>query len=159
MSDAPDRLDWPKQGLSAWQRRIAGAAAEAMLCDEDDAGALVAPRPEVCERGVSWMSRALGRSSSSLRASFVAMSLALELLPIFVVGSLARMSRMPLARRVAYLEALEASSISLLPLLVLAFKVTLCMPAFEEGDELASTGFDRPSTAARRRLPTAKEGS
>jgi hypothetical protein len=31
----------------------------------------------------------------------------------------------------------------------------MCIPAFEEGEELALTGFDRPDTAARRRLPQA----
>ncbi len=40
-------------------------------------------------------------------------------------------------------------------MLLVAFKVPLCIPAFEEGPELASTGFDRPSTTARRRLPQA----
>jgi hypothetical protein len=155
VSEADDRLDWPSRGLYAWQERIARAAAEALLCDEDAHGELAAPPPEVCERGVSWMNRSLGGSSSSLRAGFVALCLALELFPIVVGRGLRRMSRMALADRVAYLEALEASSVSLFPLLVLAFKIPLCMPAFEEGDELASTGFDRPSTAARRRLPMA----
>jgi hypothetical protein len=63
------------------------------------------------------------------------------------------MSRLPLGRRVAYLEALEGSRIGLLSMLLLAFKVPLCIPAFEEGEELLSTGFDRATTATRRRLP------
>jgi hypothetical protein len=65
------------------------------------------------------------------------------------------MSRLPLERRVAYLEALESSRVGLLAMLLVAFKVPLSIPAFEEGDELASTGFDRPTTASRRRLPVA----
>ena len=52
-----------------------------------------------------------------------------------------------------YLEALEASKIGWFPLLLVAFKVPLCFPAFEEGDELRETGFDRPDTVARRKLP------
>jgi hypothetical protein len=148
--EAVDRLDWPKDGLRPWQRRVAWAVAEALLCDEDDAGALLPASPEACARAVAWMNHSLGRASSDLRRGFFALSLLMELLPLFVLGTPRRMSRLPLARRVAYLEALEASRLSALPLLVVAFKVPLCVPAFEEGEELASTGFDRPTTAARR---------
>jgi hypothetical protein len=63
------------------------------------------------------------------------------------------MSRLPLERRLAYLEALEASRIGWLSMLLVAVKVPLCIPAFEEGEELRSTGFDRESLSARRRLP------
>jgi hypothetical protein len=63
------------------------------------------------------------------------------------------MSRLPLRARLAYLEALESSRVGLLSMLLVAFKVPLCIPAFEEGAELAMTGFDRASTAARRGSP------
>jgi hypothetical protein len=99
------------------------------------------------------MDHSLGRSGADLRRGFVALSLLIELLPLFVVGAPSRMSKLPIARRVAYLEALEASRFSLFPLLLVAFKVPLCVPAFEDGEELLSTGFDRASTASRRRLP------
>jgi hypothetical protein len=33
-----------------------------------------------------------------------------------------------------------------------SFKVPLALPAFEEPEELARTGFDRPSLVARRKL-------
>ena len=101
-----------------------------------------------------WMDDALGRASSDLRRGFVLLSLLMEWLPLFLVGAPSRMSRLPLARRVAYLEALETSRFGLLAMLLVAFKVPLSIPAFEQGEELASTGFDRPDTVARRRLPT-----
>ena len=55
--------------------------------------------------------------------------------------------------RVRYLEALEQSRIGLLSMLFVAFKVPLSLTAFEEGEELRMTGFNRESTVARRRLP------
>ena len=118
-------------------------------------------RPEACARGVAWLDDALGRSSPDLRRGFALLSLALEWLPIFVVGAPGRMSRLPLDRRVAYLEALETSRVGWLSMLLVAFKVPLAIAAFEEGEELASTGFDRPTLSSRRArpsLPIAMEG-
>ncbi len=155
------RLDPGQRGLSAGARRVAHATIEALLSDEDDRGRLVPGRPEACARGVAWLDDALGRSSPDLRRGFALLSLALEWLPLFVVGAPGRMSRLPLDRRVAYLEALETSRIGLLSMLLVAFKVPLSIAAFEEGEELASTGFDRPTIASRRgrpSLPLAPEG-
>jgi hypothetical protein len=83
------------------------------------------------------------------------LTFALEWLPLFVIGRASRMSRLPLPLRIAYLEALETSKFGWFPLLLVAFKVPLSFPAFEVGDELHETGFDRPSTTSRRRLPEA----
>jgi hypothetical protein len=152
-------LDWGRSGLGAWQRRIASAALEALLADEDDEGRLVPCSPTASARGVDWLDAALGAGSSDLRRGFVAVSILLEWLPLFVIGAPRRMSRLPLDRRVAYLEALESSRLGLFSMLLVAFKVPLCIPAFEEGPELASTGFDRPTVNARRRLPQAPEGA
>ncbi|XXT22548.1 hypothetical protein WME94_13420 [Sorangium sp. So ce429] len=148
-----DRLDRPGRGLPPWARRVAWAAAEAMLCDEDERGELVPPGAGVCERAVAALDLSLGQASPETRRGFALLAACLELLPPFVIGALGRMSRLPLGRRLAYLEALESSRVGLLAMLLLAFKVPLCIPAFEEGTELALTGLDRESTAARRRLP------
>jgi hypothetical protein len=152
-ADPGARLDWGRPGLAAWQRRVAVAVTEAVLADEDEQGQLVPAAPETCARAARWMDDALGRSSSDLRRGFVVLSALIEWLPLFMILAPSRMSRLPLARRIAYLEALESSRIGLLAMLLVAFKVPLSIPAFEEGEELASTGFDRPSTTARRRLP------
>jgi hypothetical protein len=61
------------------------------------------------------------------------------------------MSRLSLEKRLAYFEALEASRIGLISMLFVSFKVPLCIPAFEQEELLRTTGFDRPSTVARRR--------
>jgi hypothetical protein len=145
-----ERLDWGRPGLAAWQRRVALAVTEAVLADEDDRGQPIPASPEACARAVRWLDDALGRSSADLRRGFMVLALLIEWLPLCVVLAPSRMSRLPLARRVAYLEALESSRIGLLPMLLVAFKVPLSIPGFEEGEELASTGFDRPTTAARR---------
>jgi hypothetical protein len=130
-----------------------------MLCDETGTGELVPARPELCERAVGWLDRSLAGNSPELRRGFVVLALILEVLPLFIIGAFGRMSRLPLVRRLAYLEALETSRIGLLAMLVVAFKVPLCVPAFEEGEELSTTGFDRETTATRRRLPQIGTGA
>ncbi len=152
-----DRLDIQAPGLSARSRRVAWAVAEALLCDEDEDGRLAPASAEVCERAVGALDRSLGRSSADLRRGFGVLTLLMDLLPLLVIGAFGRMSRLPLERRLAYLEALEASRFGLFAMLLVAFKVPLCIPAFEEGEELRMTGFDRESTASRRRLPIAAE--
>jgi hypothetical protein len=153
---ARHRLDRGQRGLSAGARRVARATLEALLSDEDDEGRLVPGAPAACERGVAWLDDSLGRSSPDLRRGFAVLAFALEWLPLFVVGAPRRMSRMPLDRRVAYLSALEESRIGWLSMLLVAFKVPLSLAAFEEGEELASTGFDRPTLASRRGRPTSR---
>lgn len=150
-----DRLDWPRRGLSRRSRRVCVAVTEALLSDEDEAGTIVPASPALCERTVGAFDRAVGNSSGDLRRGFAVLTFVIEILPPLLIGSFSRMSRLPIARRVAYLEALEASPFGLFAMLFVAFKVPLCIPAFEEGEELASTGFDRPSTVSRRRLPAA----
>jgi hypothetical protein len=135
------------------------AATEALLCDEDDSGVLLAPPAAISERAVDEFDHAVGRGSTDLRRGYAVLSFVLEWLPLLLIGTPSRMSRLSLAKRVQYLEALEASSVGLLVMLYVAFKVPLCIPAFEQGDELASTGFDRPHTTSRRRLPTARAQS
>jgi hypothetical protein len=154
---AAARLDWKRPGLAAWQRRVALAVTEALLADEDERGALIPGGAAACARAVDALDDSLGRGSPDLRRGFVVLSLLMEWLPLFVIGAPRRMTRLSLARRIAYLEALESSRIGLLTMLLIAFKVPLSIPAFEEGDELALTGFDRPSTVSRRRLPVASD--
>lgn len=147
-------LDRPRSGLSERSRRIAWAAAEAILCDEDEHGALVPASQEVCEHAVWGLGDSLIRTSPELRRAFGVLAILLEILPLFVIGAPHRMSRLPLDRRLAYLEALENSRFGLLCMLFIAFKVPLCVPAFEQEDLLRSTGFDRDHLASRR-LPIA----
>ena len=148
------RLDWGRSGLSPRAQGVARAITEAMLSDEDAGGQLVPGSPAACARAVAWLDDSLGRSSPDLRRGFAFVSFVIDWLPLFVIATPTRMTRLPLARRVAYLEALESSRIGWLPMLLVAFKVPLSMAAFEDGEELASTGFDRPSTVSRRKLVT-----
>jgi hypothetical protein len=75
-----------------------------------------------------------------------------EWLPIVILGDLSRASRLPLARRLAYLHRLEHAKIALIATLFVAFKLPLTMIAFEVGDELGSTGFDRATISTPRRV-------
>jgi hypothetical protein len=154
---ASDRLDWPRSGFSARTRRIVWAAAEALFADESDAGAVLPASQATCDRAVSAFDSSVGRSSGDLRRGIAVLSLLLEWLPVFVIGAPSRMSRLPIERRVLYLEGLEASRVGLLAMLLVAFKIPLALAAFEEAEELALTGFDRPDTVARRRLLLEKD--
>jgi hypothetical protein len=106
---------------------------------------------------VTWLDRSVGRGSSTLRLGFAALAALVELLPLLVIGAPSRMSRLPIARRVAYLEALEASRLGLFTMIAVAFKVPLVLAAFEAPQELAAIGYDRGDVSARR-LPLAPRG-
>lgn len=153
-ASTPDRLDWKRPGLSPRALRTVHATAEALLCDADARGRLQPPRDGLVTYVVEEFDHSVGRGSTDLRRGFAVLSFVLEWLPLFVIRKPSRMSRLSLADRVAYLEGLEASRVGLLVMLYVAFKVPLCIPAFEEGEELALTGFDREHTASRRKLPT-----
>ncbi len=151
------RLDPPLYGLPRWGRRITFSLAEALLADEDDAGVIEPAPPALAERAVEWLDRSIGRGSATLRVGFTVLALLVELLPLVVLGTPRRMSRLPIARRVAYLEALEASRLGLLTMIAVAFKVPLVLAAFEAPEELRSIGYDRGDITARR-LPKAPRG-
>jgi hypothetical protein len=144
-----------QKGLAQWQRDVTTAFVEAVLADEDARGELVPGSAEACARATRWMDQALAGGSPDLRRGFFVLFVLMEWLPVVLIGAASRMSRLPLARRITYLETLERGRFSLLSVLFVAFKIPLGIPAFEEGDELASTGFDRPTLSARRRLPQA----
>lgn len=140
------------RGLSPRAERVCRAAIEAMLADEDAEGRLLPASPAACDRAVLWMSRASGVMSAELRRGLGLLTFLLQMLPIVVIGAPRRMTSLSLADRVRYLSALETHRIGLFAMLATAFKVPMCIAAFEEGDELASTGFDRPDTVTRRSL-------
>ena len=74
----------------------------------------------------------------------------IDWLPLFFIGTFSRASRLPLAKRLRYLERLEHARIGLLAALLVAFKIPLTIIAFEQAPELGVTGFDRESLAHRR---------
>ena len=141
-----------RRGLSPRAERVCRAAIEAMLADEDAEGRLSPPSDAACERAVDWLTHAAGVTSGDLRRGLGLLTFLLQMLPIVVIGAPRRMTSLSLADRVRYLSALETHRIGLLAMLATAFKVPMCIAAFEEGDELASTGFDRPDTVTRRSL-------
>jgi hypothetical protein len=151
--------EWGRPGLSRRERRIAGAAIEALLCDTRD-GVLHAPAPSWRDRVVGCFDRSLGACSTQERFVMRLLLWLLELLPPLVVGRLSRMSRLSLPVRVAYYDALERHARWPLALLAAATKIPMLIGAFEEGDALRWTGFDRPSISTRRalaRAPTARD--
>lgn len=150
-----DRLDWKRSGFSPRTRAVAFAVAEALLSDEDDDCNVVPGSPETCARAVDALDRAAGRSSPDLRRGFLVLALLMQWLPLVVIGVASRATRLSIEDRVRYLSALEASRFGLFSMLLVAFKVPLCIPAFEEAAEFATIGIDRPDPAARRRLPIA----
>jgi four helix bundle protein len=146
--------DHRRRGLSPRAVRIVRAFAEALLADSDPTGRVVAPAPELLERVVDELDRAVGAGSADLQRGLGAVCFAIDSLPPIIVQSFSRMTSLGLAARVSYLEALESSRVGLLATFVVALKIPLVMCAYEVGEELAMTGFDRDSlSTARGALP------
>jgi len=151
-------LDWRKSGLPAFAKRICRSVAEAILCDENERGELVPPDAATLDRVVHKLDHWLGTGSGQLGAGFLALCLAIDSLPIAVIRSPRRMTKLSLRDRIHYLEKLEESENGMLSMLLVAFKVPLATSAFEEGELLHSTGFDREDLIVRRKLDVVKEG-
>lgn len=155
--DVSDR-DWGRRAFSPASCVVVRALVEALFSDEDPDHGLAPARPELAERVVDEFDLFVGAGSTYLRRGFVLLVFAIEWLPFFAIGAFSRASRLPLARRMAYLQALEHSKIGLLTMLFVGLKLPLTMLAFETGQELRMTGFDRPSLGSRRALHVLRSG-
>jgi hypothetical protein len=150
---APEKnRDWGRRAFGPAGRRTIAALAEALFSDENEAGIVPAPA-SLTKRVSDEFDLLIGAGSSDLRRGFAALAFLVEWLPIVMLGEFSRASRLPVARRLAYLHRLEHAKFALLATLFVAFKLPLTMIAFELGPELGSTGFDRATISTPRRLP------
>ena len=156
---ARDRRDWGRRLFTPGDRRIVRSLTEALFCDQDASGALVPASPELVDRVTDELDLLAGAGSSDLRRGFRVLLVVIQWLPLFIVGAFSRMSELSLARRLAYLEALEHCRIGLLASLLMAFKIPMTMVAYELGPELRSTGFDRRTLGTRRALPMTRNAA
>ena len=155
--------DWGRRGLSAAERRLALSIAEALLSSDEEGEPSASA--EMCARSVDGLDRMLGACSAPIREGLCALLRLVEWLPPLVVRRVRRASHLSLTDRIHYLEALETSRLPFLPMVLVAVKVPLTLNAYEEGEALRATGYDRPSTSARRgpvpiarRLPVEPHG-
>lgn len=155
--DASDR-DWGRRAFSPSARVVLRALIDALFSDEHPDSGLIPARPELAERTLDEFDLFIGAASTDLRRGFGLLVFAIEWLPLFVIGAFSRASRLPLARRLAYLEALERSRIGLVTMLFVGLKLPLTIIAYETGPELRLTGFDRPSLGSRRNLRLLQRG-
>ena len=136
-------------------RRVLAAMTEALGADEEDEHGLV-PLPEaVVTRVVLEYDAWISSASPTLPLALTLVATLIELLPLFLVGRFSRMSQLPLAERIDFLERVEGSSLGLLAAGFMGLKVGLVMLIYEQGAELHETGFDRESLRVRRKLPVA----
>ena len=142
--------DWGRRAFGPGGRRSIAALAEALFSDESDAGLVPAPA-SLSERVADEFDLLIGAGSSDLRRGFALLAFLIEWLPIVMLGEFSRASRLPLARRLAYLHRLEHAKLALLATLFVAFKLPLTMIAFELAPELGATGFDRTTISTPRR--------
>jgi len=156
-SDVNDR-DWGRRSFSPFARTVLTALIEAFFSDEDPDKGTVPARPDFVARVLDDFDLYIGACSPDLRRGFGLLVFAVEFLPLFVIGTFGRASRLPLGRRVAYLQALEHERRGLLTMLFVGLKLPLTMIAYEIGPELRATGFDRPSLGSRRQLPLTRSG-
>lgn len=154
MSDwrnTPSAEDWGRPGLTRRARAVARATAEAALADRSsDANALVAPDGAWLDRIVDEYDAALGQASRPIRMGVNALLVAFDYFAVPLCGRLAPMRRRSMAERLDYLERVENHAVGAVTMAWIAIKVPLLVSAFEEGEPLAATGYDRPSTASRR---------
>jgi hypothetical protein len=122
---------------------------EALLSDQDDQGQVVSDR-ELTDRVTDEFDLLIGAGSGDLSRGFRVLSWLIEWLPLFIIGALSRASRLPLARRVHYLDRLEHAQIPLVAMLLVAFKLPITLIAYEVGPELRLTGFDRDTISTPR---------
>ncbi|HMI86420.1 MAG TPA: hypothetical protein VK550_20140 [Polyangiaceae bacterium] len=141
--------DWGRRAFGPARRRAIAALAEALFSSESAEGLAPAPAA-LAERVADEFDLLVGAGSSDLRRGFGLLAFLVEWFPIFILGELSRASRLPLARRLAYLHRLEHAKIALVATLFVAFKLPLTMIAFEVGAELGSTGFDRTTISTPR---------
>ncbi len=141
--------DWDQRAFSPKRRRTIAALVEALFSDENEGG-LVPASPELVTRVTDEFDVLIGAGSDDLRRGYRFFLWLIEWLPIYVLGVFCRASRLPLGRRLAYLQRLEHAKIAHLATLLVAFKLPLTILAFEQGPELRLTGFDRESLSARR---------
>ncbi len=147
--------EWGRRVLSKRERRIVLAAVEAMLADGHDHP--IAADRAWCERIVDDYDLAVGNSSGLVRGAITGFIRALNWLPAVAIGRPMPLTALPLRDRIRYLDALERHRWAPFTMLLIACKVPMLVPAFDAGEPLASTGFDRPTSASRRKLPVVDE--
>jgi len=135
---------------------VAYAALEAFLTELDGRGRYVAPQPELCRRVLDEYGLLIGAGSPMMRIAIHGMYRTLEWLPLLVARLPRRFSRLTLHQRVQVLETLENSETGLLAMMLVAIKVPLLLGAYEKGEALRSTGYDRSSTTSRRKPEVAR---
>ena len=143
--------DWGRRAFGPARRRTIASLAEALFSSESEAGLVPAPA-ELTERVADEFDLLVGAGSSDLRRGFSVLAFLVDWLPLLVLGELSRASRLPLARRLAYLHRLEHARFALVATLFVAFKLPLTMIAFELAPELGLTGFDRATISTPRRV-------
>ena len=134
-------------------RRVIGALVEALLAREGEAGDVIGPDANLRERVVAQFDDWAAHTSGQTEHVLAGLVWLLELLPVSV-GRFGRMSSLPLAARVDYLERVERMKFGLFATALIGLKIPLIMVAYEEGELLRATGFDRRTLASRRTLAT-----
>ena len=142
------------RAFSTGLRGVIGAFVDGLLAGRDDGGdgALRPPAPELRERVVLDFDDWVSHGSATLPLMLGAILWALEWAPPLVVGRASRMSRLSLAERLRYFDSLEHHRLGLVAAAFVGLRVPLYILTYEAGDELALTGFDRPTLATPRRL-------
>src|SRR5256885_13844540 len=113
-----DSREWGRRVLSPARQRTIFALAEALFATEDDDKGLVPAPRRLAERVTDEFDLLIGAGSSDLRRGYMFIAWLIEWMPIVILGVFSRASRLPLARRLAYLDRLEHAKIGLLAALL-----------------------------------------
>jgi hypothetical protein len=128
--------DWENRALSARQKAVARALAEAMFDDGTTDG--------MAER-LAWtideLDKLLGFAGYVTRFGLKVLLFVLQVLPVFMGFGFARMSGLKRKQRLAFLESVEQSRVPFVSTAYFAWKTALTVTYFEHPDALLETGY------------------
>jgi hypothetical protein len=136
---SPDARDFRVHAFGPITRPLVRSLAEALFHDE------ARPPGEAAER-YEWVTEQAddfaGHASAQLAMSLRLAAIAVEWLPLIVVGRFTRASSMSAEARSAYVSALERHPISWFALLVVAWKTLLTIVWFEHPENAKELQYD-----------------
>lgn len=143
--------DFRRTTLGERHRRVVRALTEAFFTDD------VRLTDERLDAFVLDVDDHMSRASKTLRFGLVLMIEALHLLPFVLVRRFTSFDELSIEDRVIMLQRMDRSSVSIFPLIIVAFKTLMTMGWFEDEAMLRSMGYPGEARERyKRALPLAK---
>ena len=129
--------------LSAREQEIAEAVCEALLSDRDDVGGYLPPTASTVTDATVQLDRFLTATTTRTRLAFRGILHVIQVSPTALLHTTQRFTALTLRERIDALTRAEHSQTGWLAIALMGLKVPLTMAAYEQGNNLALTGFER----------------